>query len=173
MFDYQPGQWNRCNPIMHTWFNVKWPQCFWFVEDFSEDNLHEIDTEICRVRQLYEQKKDMFDKIKHREQLWLRFLQLEVCWQMFSFTIISKHYCILLRKILWVAKIYLLKFLLCRLHFVCVTLLKVSYDVWKQSPLGVQHSITQVRNPWAGPDPWTCYIQPSQQNKRTRNLWLQ
>lgn len=49
-----------------------------YAEDFSEDNLHEIDTEICRLRQLYEQKKDMFDKIKHREQLWLRFLELEL-----------------------------------------------------------------------------------------------
>lgn len=70
------------------------------VEDFSEDNLHEIDTEICRLRQLYEQKKDMFDKIKHREQLWLRFLELEVCGQRFSSTIFAEHYSVIFGNVL-------------------------------------------------------------------------
>lgn len=70
------------------------------VEDFSEDNLYEIDTEICRLRQLYEQKKDMFDKIKHREQLWQRFLQLEVCAQRFFSSIFSKLFSLIIGNVL-------------------------------------------------------------------------
>lgn len=48
-------------------------------DDVSEENLHLIDTEVCRLSGLYERKKSMFDKLKHRQQLWLRFLELEVC----------------------------------------------------------------------------------------------
>lgn len=51
---------------------------FAFTDAVSEENLHLIEVEACHLRQSYEQKKSLYDKVKQREQLWSRFVELEV-----------------------------------------------------------------------------------------------
>ena len=48
-------------------------------DDVCDKLLQLIDLEVTRMKQYYEDNKEMLEKVARRQRLWLEFLQLEVC----------------------------------------------------------------------------------------------
>ena len=47
-------------------------------EDFTEELLEQHDTEVQRMKQLYDDNQNMFEKVARRQKLWVEFLEFEV-----------------------------------------------------------------------------------------------
>ena len=52
--------------------------CIFILEDFTEELLSQHDAEIQRVRQHYEDHKELFDGVHQWEENWRLFQELEV-----------------------------------------------------------------------------------------------
>ena len=53
-------------------------KCILVAEDFTEELLEQHDTEVQRMKQLYDDNQNMFEKVARRQKLWVEFLEFEV-----------------------------------------------------------------------------------------------
>ena len=48
-------------------------------DDVCDELLQLLDLEVTRMKEYYEDNKEMLEKVARRQRLWLDFLELEVC----------------------------------------------------------------------------------------------
>ena len=56
-------------------------------DDVCDELLQLIDLEVTRMKEYYEDNKEMLEKVARRQRLWLDFLELEVCLFLVVFTL--------------------------------------------------------------------------------------
>jgi len=58
---------------------MKYDDMFCWVEVLTEDVLVAHEHELSRLRNYYEQHKDLLEKVERWKKLWAQFLEYEVC----------------------------------------------------------------------------------------------
>ena len=64
--------------VKHISIDSRFITTSFIVEDFTEELLEQHDTEVQRMKQLYDDNQKMFEKVARRQKLWLEFLEFEV-----------------------------------------------------------------------------------------------
>jgi len=75
---------------------------WWYSEEYSEEVLNYHEAALKKLREHYQMNKNVFEKVREREELWHKFLAYEV-WTDFSESVVSRAlmYSVVLCSMLW------------------------------------------------------------------------